>query len=192
MTEKSTRDNIVEAAHQLFYEKGFDHTSFADIADAVNISRGNFYYHFKTKDDILKAVIDQRMAATRDMLDAWEKEGNTPKERIRCFIEIMINNRAKIKKHGCPVGTLTSELAKLGHPALGEANEIFTVFRDWLRRQFEQMGRTKDADELALHVLAGSQGIATLASAFRDDKFIKREVEALGDWLDAVASETDA
>ncbi|MDD9913854.1 MAG: helix-turn-helix domain containing protein, partial [Rhodospirillaceae bacterium] len=37
----------------LFYRHGFDHTSFADIAEAVQISRGNFYYHFRTKDDIL-------------------------------------------------------------------------------------------------------------------------------------------
>ena len=43
----STREQIVLAADQLFYEQGFEHTSFADIADAVKLSRGNFYYHFK-------------------------------------------------------------------------------------------------------------------------------------------------
>ena len=60
-----TRDQIVDAADQLFYQQGFEHTSFADIANAVNISRGNFYYHFKTKDDILDAVIDLRLANTQ-------------------------------------------------------------------------------------------------------------------------------
>ena len=38
-----TREHIVRAADELFYQQGFDHTSFADIAKAVNISRGNFY-----------------------------------------------------------------------------------------------------------------------------------------------------
>lgn len=40
----STRQEIVEKADLLFYQRGFENTSFADIADAVGISRGNFYY----------------------------------------------------------------------------------------------------------------------------------------------------
>lgn len=51
------RDHIVAAADPLFYRQGFEHTSFAAIADAVQISRGNFYYYFKSKDKILDAVI---------------------------------------------------------------------------------------------------------------------------------------
>jgi Bacterial regulatory proteins, tetR family len=45
--EMTTRDQIVEAADDLFYRQGYEHTSFSDIANAVQISRGNFYYHFK-------------------------------------------------------------------------------------------------------------------------------------------------
>ena len=52
MAATDTRAQIVEAADQLFYERGFEHTSFADIAAQVQISRGNFYYHFRTKDEI--------------------------------------------------------------------------------------------------------------------------------------------
>ena len=85
-----TRQHIVEAADQLFYEQGFEHTSFADIAAAVGISRGNFYYHFKTKDDILDAVIDLRLANTRRMLAQWEQQGDSARDRIRCFIHILI------------------------------------------------------------------------------------------------------
>jgi len=187
MGNKTTRDNIVEAADRLFYERGYEHTSFADIADAVQISRGNFYYHFKSKDDILEAVTDLRLANTRGMLEQWEVEGNTPQERIRSFIHILIMNRAKIKRYGCPVGSLCTELAKLGHPSQGEANGLFTLFRTWLRRQFVLMGRKADADELAMHLLARSQGVAVLASAFHDEKFIKQEVQQMCGWLRACA-----
>ena len=62
MAGSSTRGQIVEAADELFYSHGFGQTSFADIAAAVQISRGNFYYHFRTKDEILDAVIDKRLA----------------------------------------------------------------------------------------------------------------------------------
>jgi AcrR family transcriptional regulator len=183
MSDKTTRDHIVEAADRLFYRQGYEHTSFSDIADVVRISRGNFYFHFKTKDEILDAVINVRLADTRKMLERWEIEGTQPADRIRSFIQILIANRADIKRYGCPVGTLCTELAKLNHASQAQANELFTLFRTWLRRQFTLLGRQVDADALAMHVLARSQGVAMLANAFHDEKFIKHEVNQLCEWL---------
>lgn len=183
MSDQSTRDHIVEAADRLFYRHGYEHTSFSDIADVVQISRGNFYYHFKTKDEILDAVINARLAGTRTMLEQWEIEGKHPADRIRSFIDILVANRADIKRYGCPVGTLCTELAKLNHASQGEANMLFTLFRTWLRRQFTLLGRETDADALAMHLLARSQGVATLANAFHDEKFIRQEVNLMVDWL---------
>jgi TetR/AcrR family transcriptional regulator, transcriptional repressor for nem operon len=183
MNPKTTREQIVEAADDLFYRQGFEHTSFQHIADAVQISRGNFYYHFKTKDEILDAVIDARIASTQAMLDRWEIEGDTPASRIESFISILVGNRAKIKQYGCPVGTICAELAKLAHPARADANRLFTIFRAWLSRQFQLLGREVDADRLAMHLLARSQGVATLANAFHDEKFIRQEVAEMCAWL---------
>jgi AcrR family transcriptional regulator len=187
MSNQKTRDHIVEAADQLFYRQGYEHTSFSDIANVVKISRGNFYFHFKTKDEILDAVINRRLAETRKMLDRWEIDGKTPADRIRSFIHILIANRADIKRYGCPVGTLCSELGKLNHAAQPEANELFTLFRTWLRRQFTLLGREQDADALAMHLLSRSQGVATLASSFQDEEFIRHEVDQMCAWLDACA-----
>jgi TetR/AcrR family transcriptional repressor of nem operon len=183
VTDKSTRDQIVEAADRLFYRQGYEHTSFADIADVVRISRGNFYFHFKSKDEILDAVIERRLAETGRMLERWEVGGEGPQDRIRSFIQILIANRSDISRYGCPVGTLCTELAKLGHASQAGANELFAMFRVWLRRQFTLLGRGADADALAMHLLARSQGVATLASAFRDETFIRREVEQMCMWL---------
>lgn len=183
MNDMTTRDHIIEAADQLFYRQGFEHTSFSNIADAVQISRGNFYHHFKSKDEILDAVINVRLTNTQMMLEKWEIEGKTPEDRIRSFINILIANKAKIKQFGCPVGTLCTELAKLNHASQPEANRLFTLFRTWLRRQFTLLGREADADELAMHLLARSQGVATLANAFHDEIFIKNEVQQMNDWL---------
>ena len=188
MGETKTRDRIVEAADGLFYRQGFGHTSFSDIAEAVGISRGNFYHHFKTKDDILDAVIGLRLANTREMLAQWEAEGATPEERIRSFIHMMVANRAEIMRHGCPVGTLCTELAKLDHVTHNEATRLFVLFRSWLAGQFRQLGRDRDADALAMHLLARSQGVATLANAFRDERFIEREVMRMDAWLGSIAA----
>jgi AcrR family transcriptional regulator len=187
VSDKTTRDLIVEAADRLFYRQGYEHTSFADIAGAVRISRGNFYHHFKTKDEILDAVIGARLDGTRNMLERWTIEGKGPADRIRSFIHILVANQTEIMRHGCPVGTLCSELAKLGHASQAEAVRLFTLFRTWLRRQFVLLGREADADALAMHLLARSQGVATLANAFHDEKFIKQEVEAMCDWLRSCA-----
>ncbi len=188
-SSKATRNEIVQAADDLFYRQGFEHTSFADIAGVVQISRGNFYYHFKTKDEILDAVIDKRLADRETMLERWEIEGETPRDRIRCFIDILIVNGDKIKNYGCPLGTLSSELAKLNHAAQDDANGLFTLFRAWLRRQFAALGREADADTLAMHLLARSQGVATLSNAFGDDAFVRQEVEQMYAWVDACAAE---
>ncbi len=191
MSEKNTRDQIIDAADLLVYRQGFEHTSFSDIAGSVGISRGNFYYHFKTKDEILAAVIERRMENTRAMLDLWTREHDNPVDRIRSFVNILILNRGNIKQYGCPVGTLTSELAKLNHHSLAEANKVFSLFRNWLRKQFIAMGRKQDAEELAMHVLAFSQGVATLVNAFPSDKFIRYEVEMMDAWLAGLDDEPD-
>jgi len=189
MDAEATREHIVRAADDLFYKQGYQHTSFADIADAVRISRGNFYYHFKSKDEILAAVIDARVAERRRMLKQWEAEQETPAGRIRCYVNIVITNEADIENFGCPVGTLTTELSKLGHGSLESATGIFTLFRTWLGEQFAALGRAGDADELAMHVLAASQGIATMSNAYQDREFVRREVERLCAWVDAQAAE---
>lgn len=182
----TTRARIVDAADSLFYQRGFEKTSFADIADAVGLSRGNFYYHFRTKDDILAAVIALRSVRTQSMLDTWTRDAATPQDRLRCFAEMLVRNRHDIQRYGCPVGTLCAELAKLDHPAQGDAGMIFGQFRDWLRTQFEALGHAPRADELALHLLARSQGVAMLANTFRDEAFIQREVDAMAEWLATV------
>ncbi len=183
MSKATTRDNIIAAADRLFYQRGFEATSFADIAGEVKISRGNFYYHFKTKDEILDAVIGRRLNHTRSMLADWEAQAQTPAERIRYFMQILMRNGDKIRQFGCPVGTLCTEMAKLKHSALQEANRIFTLFRHWLRQQFTHLGYQQQADALAMHVLARSQGVATLAHTFNDETFIRQELAAFDEWL---------
>ncbi|MBV1909635.1 MAG: TetR/AcrR family transcriptional regulator [Kangiellaceae bacterium] len=186
MTKITTGVRIVEKADILFYQQGFEHTSFAQIAAVVRISRGNFYYHFKTKDELLDAVIRLRLSNTQQMLDDWEAEGNETIDRIRCFVRILVSNQRDIQHFGCPVGTLTAELSKLNHPLEKHANKVFTLFHGWLKHQFLSLGRD-DADQLAMHLIALSQGVATLANAFKDEKFIRNEEKRINEWLDEFA-----
>lgn len=57
MTAKiSTKDKIIEAAWDLFHEKGYEETTIEDIIAAANISKGSFYYNFNRKDELLDTL----------------------------------------------------------------------------------------------------------------------------------------
>jgi len=181
---EALRQRIVSAADELFYQQGYENTSFSDIADAVGISRGNFYYHFKSKDEILNAVIDNRVNGIQAMLDEWDNMIADPKKRLHYYIDIQSRNQDNIISHGCPVGSLCTELAKVSHSMLDDANKMFTVFRDWLVTQLKLVGVTRNTKQIAMHLLARGQGIATVSNAFEDKKFLQQEVNCLKEWLD--------
>lgn len=182
----NNRQRIVAAADELFYVKGFNHTSFSDIADAAGVARGNFYYYFKSKDDILEAVIARRAENIRHMLAEWDAEHPDPRDRLHRYVAILTNEQHHIERYGCPMGTLCSELSKLEHERFSDATEMFEVFREWLEVQFRLIGREEDAHELALHLLARGQGVAMITSAYRDAAFLRREAEALLAWIDSL------
>lgn len=190
MKTRPTRQQIINAADELFYAQGFGETSFADIAKAVSISRGNFYYHFRTKDEILDAVIEKRLSDRETLLRTWDEMSEDPASRIACFVRILIVNQTKIIAYGCPVGTLTTELAKLDHDAKHKANGIMALFRDWLTGQFRDLRCGVEAEAHALHVLGWSQGVATLAQTFKDEAYVAREVDQILAWVDRVSQKT--
>lgn len=53
------RNEILDAADELFFQKGFDGTSTNDILEKVGIARGTLYHHFKSKEDIMDALIER-------------------------------------------------------------------------------------------------------------------------------------
>jgi len=69
LDDQSARDRILEAAARLFAERGFDRTSTASIAAAASVPHGLIFYHFKTKMDLLLAVVrDRGTVALADLL----------------------------------------------------------------------------------------------------------------------------
>lgn len=53
---EQTQERIIEASVKLFLEKGYEQTTIQDILDALNLSKGGLYHHFKSKEEILEAV----------------------------------------------------------------------------------------------------------------------------------------
>lgn len=179
----NTREKIIAVASDLFYEQGFEATSFLHVASRLGISKGNLYHHFKSKDALLNAVVGFRLNETANMLQHWEDASTGPQERIKHYINIVIQNWDKIRFFGCPVGTLSNELVKRD-PENKDAQKVFALFRVWLRQQFTEIAESDKADEYAMRVLSWSQGVAVLGSAFGDFNYVKREVTAMCIWID--------
>lgn len=188
MTSKGdlNKQHILKTADGLFYRQGFDHTSFTDIADAAGIARGNFYYYFKTKDDILSAVIHKRSNDIKQMLQEWDQAIPQPRDRLKRYVQILLNSKDEIEQYGCPMGSLCTELAKLRHVQQRNVNDMFDIFRGWLIKQFKSLGHSKDARQMALHLLARCQGIALVTNAYQDKTFLKREARDLDSWIDTL------
>lgn len=185
MAEKgeASRQHIVETANRLFYQRGYNQTSFSDIAQAADIPRGNFYYHFKTKDDILAAVVDYRTAHIRATLADWDRAFPDPRTRVRRFLQMVRDSGKDLSRYGCPMGSLNIELGKAQPVLKAKARRMFDLFRDWLAAQFKALGH-KDAVDLALHLLGRAQGIAVVAQVYGDQRYLKDELDQLDAWLD--------
>ena len=179
---ENNRQLIVEAADQLFYTRGYHQTSFRDISDATGIPRGNFYYYFKTKDDILNAVVESRVQIYNEMLQACEQQSNDPHQRLLCFSNMLSKFEDSIVVNGCPIGTLCSELAKDKVDFKEVSRAVFSLMRSWLAEQFSALN-CANADDKAMDMLARMQGVTVMASAFSDRDFIHRSLLELQDWL---------
>jgi AcrR family transcriptional regulator len=194
MPKKSerTRQRIVEAANRLFYHKGYNRTSFSDVVTAAGVPRGNIYYYFKTKDEILEAAIRYRLDRISQMLDNWNGDYRTPIERLQRFVDILGNSADAIMRYGCPMGSLNTELGKDQDDLQQQAENLFKVFESWLSDQFAELGYAGRAHELALRLMSQGQGISLMAHVHNDPGFLRREQQRLRDWLDHLAEGDDA
>ncbi len=181
---QAIQNRIVDAANRLFYRQGFNQTSFTDIADAAKIPRGNFYYYFRSKDEILEAIIEKRMEGIRNMLEDWDQSYRTPKQRLKRYVQILSNDEKDLLRYGCPMGSLNVELSKTQLTQQSKATEMFTIFLDWLRKQFQELGYGRTSRDQALCLLARTQGVGLVSNVYKDSRFLRKELKQLQQWVD--------
>lgn len=183
---EAIRRQILQASDNLLYHKGFNQMSFTDIADASNVPRGNLYYYFKTKEEVLAAVIDHRLDNMKTMLQEWESTIELPLDRLKRYVKIQLNELDNVLHYGCPMGSLNSELGKT-QPELKKISKMqFDVFKPWLQKQFHSLQPDSDVEALTMHLLVCTQGLALMASIYGDRKLVKREIGSINAWLDSL------
>ncbi len=120
---QAMREKILNTATQLFIQKGSEKTSMQDIAQTAGISKGAIYHHFKSKDEIVFAVIRSRQELMEEEMKQWLKatENLTGREQLQTILK----------------SNLESQTARATDGIVGEyekdAGFILTMMRDNLR-----------------------------------------------------------
>ena len=179
------RERLVASATELLHKRGVQRTSLADIAQAADVPVGNVYYYFKTRDDLIRAVLDTREESIHDLLTSFQRR-STPRTRLKGLARSWADVADLVAAHGCPIGSLSSELNKQDDRLAEDAARLFRVVLDWAQTQFREMGR-RDARDLAITLFAGVQGAALLANTLREPNILTREVRRLERWIDGLA-----
>jgi TetR/AcrR family transcriptional regulator, transcriptional repressor for nem operon len=111
-TSKPTRERIVEAALYLFWLRGYTATGIAEILDRAKANTGSFYYCFKTKEELLLAVLDLYIRSLMPVvIEPVLSQIQDPLERVFGILDFYRRNLLTTGcTYGCPIGRLALEI----------------------------------------------------------------------------------
>jgi len=172
----ATRARLVEAAADMFFERGVGGTSLDEILAATGTSKSQLYHYFTGKDDLVRAVIarqtDRVLDAQRPCLERLNSMAGLRRWRDR--LVSLQGQRGCVG--GCPIGSLASQLVETNPGARQDLTASFTRWEAYLVEGLTDMrsrGRLRpDADPHALaeQVMTAVQGGLLLAQIRRSTR----------------------
>jgi len=181
---------IISAARDLFYRKGYEATSFTDIADSAELNRGNFYYYYRSKEEILADVVDSRAEELKQTFRDVESEATGGRDRLIKYLDRFGENREMRSLYGCAMGTLAMELAKGERPLVDLPLRLITLTLDWLEAQFRHAPSLSHPRAYAIETLCRMQGVALMGAVLNQPELLDRQFGAIKDWIRHVFQET--
>lgn len=195
---RQTRENIVAAAMELFWLKGYGSTSVADILSRTQLNSGSLYHFFPSKQDILLAVLDQYRTGIGPMLldPAWRDVAD-PVERV---FALLARYRGLILEtdctYGCPIGSIALELHEPDESVRRLLAANFTGWIEAIERCLDEAADRlpveTDRHALAEFVLTVMEGAVMQARTYRDVAPFDRSVAQLRSYFVALERETCA
>ncbi len=194
----ATRTRIVRAAMELFWEKGYQSTSVADLLQRAEVHSGSLYHFFPGKQDVLLAVLDLYHGGIDEMLLApvW-KDVPDPIERVFALLakyrELIVQTDCT---YGCPIGSLALELHEPDPPVRKRLEANFSAWVDAVERCLidarARLPRDVDRRALAGFVLTTMEGGVMLARTYRDVAMFDASIGQLRDYFARLLKEAGA
>jgi TetR/AcrR family transcriptional regulator, transcriptional repressor for nem operon len=185
----SARERLVEAARELFLEKGYEATGVAEILRRAGVNSGSLYYFFKTKEDLLLAVLDWYTDHLKPIVvEPVFARVEDPIERVFGLLEgyrqMLTVTDCRI---GCPIGNLAIEMSERSEAV---RKKIALNFENWrkvvrscLMDAGDRLPAEVDRDRLATLVLTVMEGAVMQARAHRSLEPYDASVALLRDYV---------
>ena len=160
-----TREKILDAVFKLVYINGYNGTSMAMILKECGIPKGSLYHYFKSKKEMVLAVVKERLAPRMDLFfDFTKVEGEHE-------IDTIINTLFKISQkqesvtYGCPLNRLNQEMSALDAEFEFEINVIYENIKTKITKLLENASLKEgiEIDSLAEFVIASTWGNLSLS-----------------------------
>ncbi|MEV6924109.1 TetR/AcrR family transcriptional regulator [Dactylosporangium sp. NPDC051485] len=96
---ENTRNSLIASALELIERRGFDRTSVQEIAERARLTKGAFYHHFESKDDLLRHIQDEYLEAQLAAIRRIESGNDDPKARVAELIRFSLTSVAEYRAH---------------------------------------------------------------------------------------------
>src|ERR1700757_435528 len=189
LTGKPTRERLVEAARYLFWLRGYAATGIAEILERAKANAGSFYYCFKTKEDLLLAVLELYIRTLIPVVvqPVFNQEQD-PVERVFGILEFYRKNLlATGCTYGCPIGRLALEIPEEQfrvHQRLADNFDGWTsAIEKFLQAAHDRFPTGTDLQTLSKFVLTVMEGGVMQARAHRSVAPFDASVEHLREYF---------
>ena len=189
---RSTREAILEAAGRLIHVHGYKATSLDDVLRESGVGKGNFYYHFRSKEELGHAILDQLVASflERTLEPCFSDPAVPPLAQIRCFLDRVLEaQRARNCVGGCPLGNLVAELSDVHEGFRARLASVFAAWRERLTRALREARRRGDVgpdcrpEAVAQFLVASLEGAILMTKLSKDIADMEQCVTELGRYL---------
>lgn len=189
-----TRQNVIGKSLQIFSVKGYYHTSISDILDATGLTKGGFYGHFASKEELWIAAYEKAVEIWKEIVFKGVRDVADPIERIVKTIENDLRDYigSEVFAGGCfffnNLVELSGQSSSLSGRVLRGFEEFSRLLASWLA-EADRKGMLRsglDAKGIADFVVISINGAAALYSASRDPRILTETVRQLRSYLDAL------
>ena len=189
-----TRERLLQAASREIYRSGFQSAGLDTILAAAGVTKGALYYHFKSKEALGYAVVEEVIAP--DVHGKWVRPLQSVKDPIEALIGAVrsIPVRPEDVRGGCQLNNLAQEMSPLD---VGFRKRLAAVFDAWREavastlRQGQIQGsvrRDVQPADAAGSLIAMVEGYGSLAKNAQDPKVMKAGIRNIVDWLRSLRS----
>ena len=190
----SSKEKILQVACDSFYRNGYQATSVDDIIREAGVSKSNFYYHFKSKEDLGLAVLDQRKEDFQAVLGrTLDNPALSPQARLLQFLAFLVEaQESRLEKGGCPFGNLVAEMAEHSERFRCRLSDMFGGLTNRfaaLVTEGQQMGEFRpdvNPHDLAGLIVQTTQGMHLMTKCHKTVETFDRSARLLVRLMEAV------